>query len=96
MLIIYNRFGNWLQAPYDQFLYFEEAIVHFLYAKPGYQIQFHSSQVPLTTKFLIIIISSLLDGNIRQVHVWVWQVFGVAAVLRMSESAETLSVEVDR
>jgi hypothetical protein len=68
MFVIDNCFRNRLQAPENQVLNLLVALVDFLGAISRHQVQLHSSEVPLASKFLIVVVGGFLDGHIRQMH----------------------------
>lgn len=71
------------------------AVINLLLAISAHQVQLHASQIPLASKFIIVIIRCLLNGNVCQVHESVREVIEIVRIPRMCESTKAIPIQVD-
>ena len=74
MFVVDDGFLNRLQTLNDEFLNLLIALIDFFLSVSTHQVELHTSEIPLSTQFVIITLGCFLDGHIGQVHEGVAQV----------------------
>ena len=64
-------------------------------AKLGHEIQFHSSQIPLASELIVVLVTSLLNSDVGQVHKRILEIIDIGRVTSMSEPAKAFSIQVN-
>lgn len=73
-------------------------MVAFIYpfgAESAHQIKLHSTEIPFTSEFIVVIIRGLLNGHVRQMHERIGKIVQIVAVPGVSKSAESFSIQIN-
>lgn len=80
MFIIYNSFGHRLEASKYHVLNLLVTLIDLVRAVATHEIEFHAAEIPLSSKFLVVIVRSFLNGDVCQMHESVGEVIEVVTV----------------
>lgn len=95
MLVVDHSFLYWLKTPDDKVLNLTECITDSLLTILRHHVEFHRSQVPLTSQSVIIVVRSFLNSYICQMDVVILDIFNIIGVSVMGKPTKASSVQVN-